>query len=175
MLMDTFKKILCALGRWLLDNCIALIVGTASLALIVQSMRLWLRSFLAQYYELFVFFLVVAFVAGFVIGACKRFAEFYRRYAKEYERRKELEEAEVRYFKRLMQHEKLIIRDAFNNGSTMYEVSSVSEFLEKFDASELAGRYLEIEVIDNERVRLMPNKHAQKFLKKHSFLFDCLK
>lgn len=102
-------KIICAIGRWLLDNCLSLVASGACLAFIVEGVRLWMRSFFSEHYEFIFLFLCGAFIVGFLIGASKRFADFYKAYSEKYEMRKHQEKEEIDRFRRLEYEQKKII------------------------------------------------------------------
>ena len=176
---NNIKKFASIIGHLILENCVSFVLASAACVAICEGVRLWMRSFFAEYYELIFFFLCVAFIAGYLIGTCKLFIEYYVKASKAYEKRKYLEQAEVTRFMHLHYPFKQTIYEIYIKGSILKEYYSnhakEDEILKFCTPTCDEYHYMNIEEIANDRVRITLKDDIKKFLKRHPELLDCLK
>ena len=177
--MDTVKKIASIIGHLILENCVSFVLASAACVAICEGVRLWMRSFFAEYYELIFFFLCAAFIAGYLIGTCKLFIEYYEKASVAYDKRKANEEKEIRRFMMLDYGLKQLIYEVYIKGSILKDYTSESAL--KDDLAPYSTyttdkyHYMKIEQIAYDRARITLKDETKKFLKKHPELLDCCK
>jgi hypothetical protein len=176
---DKIKKAAAIVGHLFLDNCISVVFASAAFVAICESVRLWMRSFFAEYYELIFFFLLIAFAAGYLIGTCKLFMQYYERASEEYDKRKVIEEREIKRFNELEYRKKEAIYEAYIKGSFRVDIEdgvSVEEVLDDYrNPCKDWSHYLRCEVSGRKQIRISLNQFAKKFFKKHPELLDVVK
>lgn len=173
------KKVASIIGHLILENCVSFVLASAACVAICEGVRLWIRSFFAEYYELIFFFLCTAFIAGYLIGTCKLFIEYYEKASEEYEKRKWQDEAEVTRFMHLRYYFKQIIYEIYIKGSILREYYSEYEMQDEINKFTTLTtdehHYMNIEEIASDRTRITLKEETKKLLKKHPELLDCCK
>ena len=173
---DMLKELLGAIGSWLLQNIIAVIFGTGGLAAILHCARLWLRSVFSELYEFTFVFIVISFTFGFILGAFRRFEEFYCKYQKVYRENKRREKLQVDKFKLLTCDLKEIVYEAQLKGSWKCDFDT---FTAKNGTSgkfaDFINTYFDAEIVSSEDAKFTLTEKTQKLLKKHPELLDVVK
>lgn len=173
---DMLKELVGAIGSWLLQNIIGVIFGTGGLIAILNCARLWLRSAFSELYEFTFVFIVASFSFGFILGAFRRFEEFYCKYQKAYRENKKHWDYQINKFKRLPYDLKEFIYEIYIKGSLKCDYErfyGISNGYENF--KDFSDAYLKYEIVSREHVRFTLNQSTLKLLKKHPELLDCVK
>ena len=121
-----------------------------------------------------IIFTLIAMVPGFVLGSTRCFKDVYEIYSKKYDEEKQKEKNLIQKFKEMDFESKELLYKIYKDGSVILWEDEFTNDI-RYGAMYKILTYADWETWSENEVRLMLIAPAQKFLKKHPELLDCVK
>ena len=121
-----------------------------------------------------IIFTLIAMVPGFVLGSTRCFKDVYEIYSEKYDKEKQKEKNLIQKFKEMDFESKELLYRMYKDGSVILWEDEFNNDI-RYGAMYKILTYADWETWSEDEVRLMLIAPAQKFLKKHPELLDCVK
>jgi hypothetical protein len=121
-----------------------------------------------------IIFTLIAMILGFMLGSTRCFKDVYEIYSEEYDKEKQKEKDLIQKFREMDFESKELLYRIYKDGSVILWEDEFTNDI-RYGAMYKILTYADWETWSKNEVRLMLIAPAQKFLKKHPELLDCVK
>jgi hypothetical protein len=121
-----------------------------------------------------IIFFLLAMIPGFMLGSTRCFKDVYEIYSEEYDKEKQKEKDLIQKFREMDFESKELLYRIYKDGSVILWEDEFTNDI-RYGAMYKILTYADWETWSENEVRLMLIAPAQKFLKKHPELLDCVK